>query len=141
MARFPSQAPDPTPFYAAQPPPRRFTTKVVGVTFTPGYPDNLVAVERAWYDRMLTMPDGVDPEPIPVVLVANPDNEVDPNAVEVHVPAVGLVGHLPRHLAARLSPNLLDGEPWEAGVEVVATHPDHPDRPGLSVHVHRVTME
>ena len=76
------------------------------------------------------------------MLVADPDNPADANAVEVHVPSdVGLVGWLPRNLAARLSPCLLDGEDWQAAIDHVAVHPDHPDRPGIGIHVRHITAD
>lgn len=120
-------------------PPSRFTVKVVGLTFVDGYPDNLTALERAWYDRSITAPAGQDPEPLPAVLRPNPENGHDPNAVEVHVPSVGMLGHVPARLAERLSPCLLDGEDWQASVEEVLVHPDNPDRPGISVLIQHVT--
>jgi hypothetical protein len=110
-----------------------FSSAVVGVTFVDTYPANLLDLHAVLLDRIGDFGD----EPLPVILVRNPDNEHDPNAIEVHVPAVGMVGHLPAPLAAWFAPALDAGERWAASVEAINVHPSHPDRPGLTIEVHR----
>ena len=116
-----------------------FTVKCVGVTFTPGYPDNLDALDGAAQEAH-----HLD-EPLPVVLVRNPDNEYDSNAVEIHVPSLGsewgMIGHMMAPLAARLAPEMDAGVRWQAEVESVLVNPDHPDRPGISIKCTRVGEE
>lgn len=138
-----------------------FEVKVVGVSFTPHYPDNLHDLaemvnrpplpvphysqgEQAQlsldqdYDRMLEEHFNWRPptEPLVVVLVRNPDNNFDANAIEVHIPALGemgFIGHLTRPIAARLAPEIDSGTQWAAAVVSVLIDPDHMDRPGISI--------
>lgn len=108
-----------------------FSTKVVGVSFVPGYPDNLWALDRAAIEAEHTG------EPLVVVLRRNPDNPYDANAVEVHVPALGeewgMIGHLTRPIAARLAPEMDSGVEWRAAIESVLINPEFLDRPGISI--------
>lgn len=158
MGQAPSQARQPSEFAQARHLPPRWGAKVVGVSFAPGYPDTMVALNEAAERAYLFGPVDDDefgrvygrgeraevptPEPLAAILIHTPDNPVDPNAVEVHVPALGtdvaMIGHLPRHLAARLAPCLDRGEVWQAEVTEVLVHPDHPTNPGISLTVHRV---
>jgi hypothetical protein len=104
----------------------------VGVSFTSGYPDNLHALAMS---QTMAEEHG---EPLVVVLKRNPDNAFDSNAVEVHVPSLGeygMIGHLNRHVAARFAPLMDAGTRFAASVEWVRIHPDHPDRPGISISV------
>lgn len=115
--------------------PPKFTSAVVGVSFTPRYPNNLYELEVAWNEA------AVRDEPLAAVLIRNPDNEYDAAAVEVHIPALGasgMVGHLTRPIAARLAPELDAGEIWEAHVVQVRIHPDHMDRPGLEIELEHI---
>lgn len=116
--------------------PDNFSTKVVGVSFVSGFPQNL------WQLEALTMEHYVlGAEPLPVVIRRNPGNPYDFNACEVHVPSLGddagFVGHLPKALAARLAPLLDAGERWLAEVGAVRLHPDHLENPGLTVRLWR----
>ena len=120
-----------------------FTCKVRGVTFAPAYPDNLARLEAVAARAYLTPATAAvgDPEPLPAILVREPANPVDPAAVAVHVPALGdlaPVGHLPAAVAARLAPELDSGTAWSAEVYEVLVHPDHPDRPGISLRCERL---
>ena len=111
-----------------------WTVPVVGVSFTEFYPSNIYALDAAQRDTHRE-------EPLPVVLIRNPLNEHDENAIEVHVPAlgdIGMIGHLPRALAARLAPELDGGVVWQAHVDDVLVHPDHPENPGITVHCSRI---
>lgn len=114
--------------------PPDFTTKVVGVSFVPAYPDNLYSLEQHWLNAELVG------EPLAAVIVRNPDNAHDPNACEVHVPALGekgMIGHLTAPLAARLAPELDAGELWQGVVVGVRLDYDHLERPGLEVRLER----
>ena len=115
-----------------------FTSKVVGVSFVDNYPENLLALSIAMDERP---PEHLE-EPLPAVLKRNPDNVHDANAIEIHVPQLGdygMIGHLPRDLAARLAPELDEGGRWQAGVASVLINPEHLDRPGISIDLRRVT--
>jgi hypothetical protein len=112
-----------------------FTTKVVGVSFIPAYPDNLWALDRAQAEAERKG------EPLRAVLVRNPDNEHDPNAIQVHVPALGhewgFVGHLTAPIAMRMAPEIDDGGEWEAAIVSVLIDERFLDRPGISIECRR----
>jgi HIRAN domain len=116
-----------------------FTVKVVGMTFTSGYPENLYSLDYLYKERAQDHGALLD-EPIAAVLIRNPDNPHDANAIEVHVPSLSdpMIGHIPAGVAARLAPELDEGANWLAGVEQVLIHPDHPDNPGIAVRLERV---
>lgn len=110
---------------------------VVGVTFAPGYPGNI---------RRLAEICAENPRPgeeeIPVVLMRNPDNEHDANAVEVHVPSIGaMIGHCSRIIAARLAPSMDAGVKFLAWVHWVRIDPEHPDNPGIDIAFRRAEQE
>lgn len=110
---------------------------VVGVSFVPGYPDNLYALvdhDRAVQSRG---------ERLAAILVRRPDNPYDANAVEVHIPALGrmaMIGHVDRDNAARLAPHLDAGVRFHAELVGLRVHPDHLDRPGIDIAISRVEM-
>lgn len=52
----------------------------------------------------------------PLELRRDPGNEVDANAVAVHLPGGAQLGFVPRDLAAELAPELDAGRPWSAVV-------------------------
>jgi hypothetical protein len=109
-----------------------FTAKVVGVSFTDHYPDNLHRLNTRWTEAQ---------EPLVVILVRNPANAFDASAIEVHVPALGewaMIGHLAAPIAARMAPELDDGGHWDGYVVDVLIQPGHEDRPGISIHLQRV---
>lgn len=121
--------------------------KVVGLSFIDGYPQNLEAVATLLVQAQtaeLGWGGAQSARAVTVLLVRNPDNEHDENAVEVHVPTLGwkrsMVGHLPRDMAARLAPSLDRGDEWRAQVAAVLVNPEHPDRPGLEVRLERVAV-
>jgi hypothetical protein len=115
--------------------PSPFSTKVVGVTFTDGYPDNLRALREVMEGD----------EPLVAILIRNPDNAHDKNAIQVHVPALGdengMIGHLTGPIAARMAPEMDDGERWAGEIESVLISPGHEDRPGISIRCARVREE
>lgn len=105
-----------------------FTVRLTGVTFMDGYPDSL---HRLAEPAAQAHSSG---EPIAAILRRQPDNPTDPNAVQVHVPALGgMVGWLPRSIAAQVAPRIDSGERWAASVRGVAINDDHPERPGLQI--------
>ena len=121
--------------------PSPFTAKVVGVSFLNAYPGNIHRLKDLMENRPVTSGE----ENPAAVLVRNPDNEYDSNAIEVHVPALGdvdgFIGHIMRPVAARLAPELDDGNRWSAEITECVIHPDHPDRPGIVVRFSRVEEE
>lgn len=124
----------------------RFESNVVGVTFVEGYPENLRQLSmlpnaKAAYrtaPEFAEITEELRPEYSPAVLIRNPENAFDSNAIEVHVPSVGMVGHLPKRLAAMLAPEMDAGVKWRTGVVGVWIHPKHPDQPGMSIRMERV---
>lgn len=108
-----------------------FSTRVRGVSFAPGYPDNITVLDQVAAEAHRSG------EPLVVVLKRNPANEYDANAIEVHVPALGdeygMIGHLTRPIAARLAPEMDSGVEWRAAIESVLINPEFPDRPGISI--------
>lgn len=126
---------------------KRVTTKVVGVTFVPGYPQNLYRLQEIAAENYLSAPasfgNNPSPEGLPAVLIRNPDNPHDGNAIEVHVPALGrdaMIGHVPRDLAARLAPKMDDGEEWQAEIVAVLVSPENPRNPGIEVECWRAEV-
>ncbi len=116
-----------------------FFAKVVGVSFVPAYPDNLLALEQASVDA------NQSGEALAVILVRNPNNAYDGNAIEVHIPALGedwaMIGHLERPIAARMAPDIDAGQVWAAQIETVLINPEHLDRPGISIECARMGSE
>ena len=115
-------------------PTTQFAAKVVGVSFVPGYPDNITSL-RDLADEAARLG-----ERMTAVLIRNPKNEYDSNAIEVHVPALGdngMIGHVERPLAARMAPEIDQGTRFLAEVVNVLINPDHPDRPGISINMKR----
>lgn len=121
-----------------RPMPSPFETKVVGVSFVPTYPENLHHLKDF-------ASGGARHGEMPVaILVRNPDNVYDSNAVEVHIPALGehaWVGHLTRPIAQRLAPELDGGGSWGGKLVGVLINPEYPDRPGISITCARVGEE
>lgn len=99
--------------------------RVAGVTFVDGYPDNL--------HDLRGMDEGRNPHEHIAAVLIRAASEKYPDAIEVHVPAVGRIGSVPADIAAILAPAIDTGETWGAFVEGVFVNPDHPDRPGVSV--------
>lgn len=122
------------------------SVRVVGLSFRPGYPETVLAIaDTLESDRALSIRQAGTwedlsslPEGPTVLLVRNPDNEFDANAIEVHVPSLGrrgFVGHIPKELAARWAPKLDGGWTAVASVGAVPVDPEHLDRPGLEIGV------
>lgn len=120
--------------------PSNFNVKVVGITFVEDYPHNI--------HRLLELDKGRQPgdEMMTAVLVRNPANEYDANAIEVHIPALGpdpegMIGHVPKEIAARLAPEMDAAERgetnrrWMAGVAGIRQWPNIPDQPGITIKI------
>lgn len=117
----------------------RFAFPVVGVSFIDTYPANVLSLQDSIDYTTAVAADKLGPltlgEGPTVVLIREPLNPYDANAIEVHVPTVGKVGHVPKEIAARLAPSLDSGTHFTASVAAVNVNPEHPDRPGLWVQV------
>ena len=96
---------------------------VVGVSFVPGYPNNIHNIRIA----MATLE-----EEIPVNLVRNPDNKYDSNAIEVRSLG-GMLGHLPREVAAQLAPLIDAGKKYKATIYQVRVSPENSANPGMDI--------
>ena len=121
--------------------------RVAGVTFRrPHYPGNLWAlrdlVEGAKVDAVLDPTGGFGDDldefgGVSAALVRDAQNEHDPNAIEVHVPALGRrlswVGFVPAELAAKLAPRMDNGVKLEAVVRGVFVDPGHEEKPGCEI--------
>lgn len=115
--------------------PSPFEAAVVGMSFTPGYPQTLHDLSAMQLEAEVLG------EPLVAIVVREPDNPHDHNAVAVHVPALGedgKIGHLPRPIAARLAVELDTDVRWSAQVSWVRVDPNHPDRPGISINLKRL---
>jgi hypothetical protein len=108
-----------------------FTVKLVGVTFQTDYPDNLFDLEELvdWAEARNRT--------IPLQLYRAPTNVYDANAIEVHHHKIGMLGHLPKHLAERVAPEIDNGTKWSAYAEQVVISGEAPDQPGLKVRCKR----
>lgn len=105
---------------------------VVGVTFVPTYPTNL--------HLLADITAGLSDERLPVILIRNPANAYDFNAVEVHIPALGdmaMIGHIGRQHAAKLAPLMDSGVEFSAEVSWCRIDPDHFDKPGIDIAIRR----
>jgi len=68
------------------------------------------------------------------VLRRDPDNEYDRYAIEVHVPgSSGHCGIVPGQLARILAPILDSGTVISASAVEVRSHPESPNKPGLTI--------
>jgi hypothetical protein len=104
--------------------PARLATKTVGVTFALGYPTH--------FHRLADL---VARGQAPVlVLVAEPTNPHDANAVAVRSTTGRHLGHLPAALAARVAP---EAAVWSIESYEVLVMPGSESQPGLSLHLRR----
>lgn len=119
-----------------RPLPPTFSLRVVGVTFAPDYPENLLdlyEIQKRKERRGAELP--------ALVLIREPDNRYDPNAIAVHAPSIGMLGHLPRGTAERMAPEIDAGTEWAARLVGVAVHQDNPEQPGLEIRCFRVERD
>jgi hypothetical protein len=113
----------------------------VGVSFVD--PDNRKRklLRELCEARGLVNPGELDhPETIAVVILRNPDNKFDSNACEVHVPLLeGMLGHLPKEVAASLAPFMDGGGRVGAALTGIFVAHAAPDNYGIGVSVWEVT--
>lgn len=113
--------------------------RVAGVTFRPGYPENLHRLREIIEKDQIAEIRGdlIEPiEAIEVLLVREPDNKFDPNAIQVHLPILGrqgFVGFIPADVAVRLAPKMDAGLHVEASVVGVWITDHSPEKPGLEI--------
>ncbi len=104
------------------------STKVVGLSFAPRYPDNLHRLAELVAQRAAPV----------LALVRDPTNPADANAVAVRSAATGRhLGHLPAALAGRIAPELDAGATWVVESYEVLVAPGHEANPGLSLRLRR----
>jgi len=103
--------------------PKQFVSKVVGVTFCDGYPDNIYSLAQ---DVALSQAS--------CQLVRDPQNKHDPNAICVNVNGL-LIGHLPRLIAVGLAPKIDSGEVWLASIDSIVVAGENFDKPGVKISV------
>jgi hypothetical protein len=119
------------------------TVRVVGMTFYPGYPENvhrLAELLDEWTVRSIRDADSFGstgtPETPAAVLIRRPDNAHDPNAIEVHVPVLGadaMLGYVPADAAMRWAPKMDAGQVVQAWVTAIPVNPDHLERPAVEI--------
>lgn len=102
-----------------------FTTNVVGVTFVPSYPANVMSLN-------------LDDE---ISLIREPLNEYDSNAIAVHSWPIGPIGHIGRGIAERLSPELDAGVEWSVELVEVSINSQHKSNPGVTIRCRRIAKE
>ncbi len=102
--------------------------KVVGLTFIPGYPENLLN---------LAMRGPVNSDNISVFLKRNPVNQYDSNAIEVHVDG-NMVGHIPKDIAARIAPIMDTGVEYKSTLYQIRISYENHSNPGLDILVGEV---
>jgi hypothetical protein len=113
-------------------PANNFSVRVVGMSFTEDYPDNLLDLEWEIHHAERSN------RKVRLRLVRDPKNIHDPNAIRVESDSLGLLGHIPRDLAARLAPELDAGVKWVCAAVKVYVSDYSPDNPGLEVRCKRM---
>ena len=98
--------------------------KVVGMTYHHDYPEWV----WDWGGPGLDFPDG------DLMLLREPKNMHDPNAVAVTLPdGETIVGHIPAIIAKTIGPEMDKGIKWNVSRCSVVLHPEHTDRPGVEL--------
>lgn len=113
-------------------------TEVAGVSFRPGYPDSLLRLHD------LESAHGQGAELTTAILVPEPENRYDANAIRVQVPALGEgddghIGYVPASLCEQVH-EMLAGGRVRASVST-RVHPHHTDRPGCDLQIEVVDPE
>lgn len=98
--------------------------RVNGVSFRPGYPDNLLGLKSRH-------PEGKD---IPVRLEREPNNRFDPNAVKVMIGG-DHVGYIPKAFNTPIQTDMDAGHQFVCRVDEVLILPAKPRQPGLTIYV------
>lgn len=113
---------------------------VVGVSFVEGYPHNLLALKEL-IDWQAGQPGAA---PLSVILRRNPDNQYDPNAVEVHIPALGkqaFIGHFKRDHARPIAILIDSGVRFACHVHRCRILESQPQNPGIDIAVTRLEQK
>lgn len=105
--------------------PDQFITKVVGVSFSKNYPNNIYAIAK----DVLAMNTAC-------ALVREPDNEHDSNSIRVDFNGAP-IGRIPRLIAMILAPKIDGGEKWFAAVHSIVVSNENVNQPGLKINVWR----
>lgn len=105
--------------------PTQFTTKIVGVSFSQNYPDNIFSIA---YEVAMGKTD--------CRLIREPQNTHDKNSIRVDINGVP-IGHLPRLIAMILAPSIDKGDIWYAKVESIVVSKQNINQPGLKISVWR----
>ena len=105
--------------------PTQFLTKVVGVSFSHNYPDNIFAIAQE-----------VAMKTARCELVREPENVHDKNSIRVDINNV-TIGHLPRLISMILAPSIDKGNTWLAEVESIVVSNQNINQPGLKINVWR----
>jgi hypothetical protein len=100
---------------------------VAGVSFVPGYPENLV--------KLKAILDGG--ETLPTEIKRNPNNQYDTNACEVWVGGV-FIGHLPRDLAEVVAASIDHGKKLTLEVTSIGFANGDPTKPGVGFCIQEV---
>ena len=103
---------------------------VVGVTFVPEYPNNILKVREAMESRQ---------SDLIVTLTRRPDNPYDNNAIEVRTMDDRMLGHLSREVAAKIAPQMDAGKHFRATVFQVRVSPENPNNPGIDILIGEVS--
>lgn len=93
---------------------------VVGVSFIPGYPQNILSLRESRYSDLN------------VWMRRNPDNKYDSNAIEIHING-RMIGHLPKEVAAKIAPDMDSGIEHTAYVLGIRVSPENPNNPGIDL--------
>lgn len=113
--------------------------QVAGVTFRPGYPDNLKsmmdeALSLAVTQNPETDLDELDDITFPIKLVAEPTNKFDRNAIMVYM-AEKHIGYVPKEIAADLIRKLIHSKFRYKAVGKILINAQHSNRPGVRAYV------
>jgi hypothetical protein len=105
--------------------PTQFLTRIVGISFSSNYPDNIFAIAQE-----------VATKTARCELVREPNNVHDTNSIRVDINNVA-IGHLPRLIAMVLAPNIDKGNTWLAEVDSIVISNENINQPGLKINVWR----
>lgn len=105
--------------------PSQFVTKVVGVSFSDNYPNNIYGLAQS-----------IAVTGAPCILIREPENVHDNNAIRVDANNT-TIGHLPKLIALILAPQIDAGEIWLASARSIVVSKDNMNKPGLKITVWR----
>lgn len=106
-----------------------FSAKVVGVTFSKNYPNNVFNLAKLFVDGEIV-----------ASLVRDKSNVHDSNAVRVDIKGE-TYGHLPRLIACVLAPEIDAGIKWFAVATDILVSMDNANQPGLKLLIWRNNNE